>query len=64
MTLLPPTAEQQKRINEEVPTDPEMRKRDVAAIREWLSKQPHLPNHMGLVLFIYPKKRNSNKTAT
>ncbi|CAK9824511.1 Alpha-tocopherol transfer protein-like [Anthophora retusa] len=46
MTLLPPTAEQQKRINEEVPVDPEMRKRDIIAIREWLAKQPHLPNHM------------------
>ncbi|XP_043247851.1 alpha-tocopherol transfer protein-like [Colletes gigas] len=46
MTLLPPTIEQQKRIDEEVPSDPEMRKRDVAAIRDWLSKQPHLPNHM------------------
>ncbi|KAG7190770.1 hypothetical protein KM043_006841 [Ampulex compressa] len=46
MTLLPPTVEQQKRIDDEVPTDPEMRKRDIIAIREWLSKQPHLPNHM------------------
>ncbi|XP_076165589.1 alpha-tocopherol transfer protein-like [Ptiloglossa arizonensis] len=46
MTLLPPTVDQQKRINEEVPPDPEMRKRDVTAIREWLSKQPHLPNHI------------------
>ncbi|KOC70981.1 Alpha-tocopherol transfer protein-like [Habropoda laboriosa] len=46
MTLLPPTAEQQKRISEEVPADPEMRKRDIVAVREWLAKQPHLPNHM------------------
>ncbi|KAI4493797.1 hypothetical protein M0804_001973 [Polistes exclamans] len=46
MTLLPPTVEQQKRINEEIPTDPEMVKRDIIAIREWLSKQLHLPNHM------------------
>ncbi|XP_047349571.1 alpha-tocopherol transfer protein-like [Vespa velutina] len=46
MTLLPPTVEQQRRINEEIPPDPEMRKRDIIAIREWLSKQLHLPNHM------------------
>ncbi|KZC05924.1 PREDICTED: alpha-tocopherol transfer protein-like [Dufourea novaeangliae] len=46
MTLLPPTVEQQRRIDEVVPVDPETRKRDIAAIREWLSKQPHLPDHM------------------
>lgn len=46
MTLLPPTVEQQKCIDEELPPDPEMRKRDLIAIKEWLSKQPHLPKHM------------------
>lgn len=52
MTLLPPTAEQLKRMNEAVPTDPVVRKRDVLAIREWLSKQPHLPNHIGILCYI------------
>ncbi|CAB0036247.1 unnamed protein product [Trichogramma brassicae] len=46
MSLLPPTVEQQRRIDEELPPDPEMRSRDIAAIREWLAKQPHLPDHM------------------
>ncbi|XP_051158081.1 clavesin-2-like isoform X3 [Leptopilina boulardi] len=46
MTLLPPTLEQQKRIDEELPPDPEMRKRDLIAIKEWLRKQPHLPKNM------------------
>lgn len=47
MALLVPTVEQQRRIDEEVPPDPEMRKRDIIVIKEWLSKQPHLPKHMG-----------------
>ncbi|KYN39545.1 Alpha-tocopherol transfer protein-like protein [Trachymyrmex septentrionalis] len=46
MTLLPPTPAQQKHIDKELPSDPEMRKQDIRALREWLSKQPHLPNHI------------------
>ncbi|XP_071570703.1 alpha-tocopherol transfer protein-like [Temnothorax nylanderi] len=46
MTLLPPTPAQQKRIDKELPPDPEMRKQDIKTLREWLSKQPHLPNHI------------------
>ncbi|KYQ46219.1 Alpha-tocopherol transfer protein-like protein [Trachymyrmex zeteki] len=46
MTLLPPTPAQQKRIDKELPSDPKMRKQDIRALREWLSKQPHLPNHI------------------
>ncbi|KAJ8684186.1 hypothetical protein QAD02_019978 [Eretmocerus hayati] len=45
MTLLPPTVEQQRRIDEQQPPDPEMRKRDIQALRDWLAKQPHLPKH-------------------
>ncbi|XP_057340518.1 retinol-binding protein pinta-like [Microplitis mediator] len=46
MTLLPPTTEQQKKIYEEIPPDPEMRRKDIQALREWILKQPHLPKHM------------------
>ncbi|XP_015585582.1 alpha-tocopherol transfer protein-like [Cephus cinctus] len=46
MTLLPPTVEQQRLIDEELHSDPEVTKRDIASLREWLSKQPHLPQHM------------------
>lgn len=48
MTLLPPTLAQQKRMDEELPPDPEMREQDIKALREWLSKQPHLPDHIGV----------------
>lgn len=47
MTLLPPTVEQQRKIDEELPPDPQMRKQDIRAIHEWIDKQPHLPKHMG-----------------
>lgn len=50
MTLLPPTVEQQRRIDAELPPDPDMRKRDIQAIRDWLAKQPHLPKHMGTLI--------------
>lgn len=52
MTLLPPTPAQQKQMDKELPPDPEMREQDIRTLREWLSKQPHLPNHIG----IYQKK--------
>ncbi|KAL6445570.1 hypothetical protein ACFW04_000839 [Cataglyphis niger] len=46
MTLLPPTLAQQKRMDKQLPPNPEMREQDIKALREWLSKQPHLPNHI------------------
>ncbi|XP_011871185.1 PREDICTED: alpha-tocopherol transfer protein-like [Vollenhovia emeryi] len=61
MTLSPPTLAQQKRIDEELPPDPEMRKQDIRALREWLSKQPHLPKHIDdgkLETFIFNCKNN------
>lgn len=47
MALDGPTAEQLKRMREELQEDPEVFKEDLARLRDWLSKQPHLPHHMG-----------------
>lgn len=47
MTLLPPTVEQQERIDRELRHDKEMLRRDISSLREWLKKQPHLPQYIG-----------------
>jgi hypothetical protein len=47
MTLEKPTEAQLKRMREELQEDPEAIKEDLIRFREWLSKQPHLPQHMG-----------------
>ena len=50
MTLEGPTAEQLKRMREEIQEDPEMIKQDLVHLRDWLNKQPHLPHHIGELL--------------
>jgi hypothetical protein len=50
MTLEGPTAEQLKRMREEIQDDPEMIKQDLVHLRDWLYKQPHLPHHIGELL--------------
>lgn len=48
MTLVQPTGEISAKIREELrEPDAETFNKDVAAIREWLEKQPHLPKDMG-----------------
>jgi len=48
MTLVQPTAEMSVKIREELrePDSPEAIANDIASIREWLTKQPHLPKDM------------------
>ncbi|KAL4707243.1 hypothetical protein ACJJTC_008324 [Scirpophaga incertulas] len=43
-TLIQPSGEMWKKIREELNEDINTRDKDVAAIKEWLRKQPHLPD--------------------
>lgn len=49
MNLVQPTPDMRVFIRQELrePENPEDIEKDVAAIREWLNRQPHLPKDMG-----------------
>lgn len=49
MNLIQPTPDMSVFIRQELrePENPEDIEKDVAAIREWLNRQPHLPKDMG-----------------
>lgn len=53
MNLVQPTPDMRVFIRQELrePENPEDIEKDVAAIREWLSRQPHLPQDMGMNRF-------------
>lgn len=55
MNLVQPTPDMRVFIRQELrePENPEDIEKDVAAIREWLSRQPHLPQDMGMYLYLY-----------
>ncbi|PSN41975.1 hypothetical protein C0J52_10516 [Blattella germanica] len=65
MTLENPTPEQLERMREELKEDANCMKQQVAHLRHWLSKQPHLPQHMEdarLERFLYGCKLDVART--
>lgn len=48
--LVQPTPEHSKEIRIELNEDINTRDRDLATIKEWLRKEPHLPNEWGMLL--------------
>lgn len=54
MTLVQPSGEMAAKIREELrEPDADAIAKDIAAIREWLEKQPHLPKDMGKLMDEY-----------
>lgn len=51
MTLVQPNADLQVLIRKELCEDVNTRDSDLAHIKEWLAKQPHLPDTWGIVQF-------------
>jgi hypothetical protein len=52
MLLVQPTEEMSKFIRVELNENPATRDKDLEAIKEWLTKQPHLPQFDGTRVFI------------
>lgn len=47
MTLEQPAGEMWQKIREELNENPDTREQDLAHIKEWLKKEPHLPDEFG-----------------
>lgn len=49
MLLVQPTDEMSKQIRVELNENPATRDKDLEMIKEWLAKQPHLPQFDGII---------------